>query len=375
MVSTEIRSSATTENNFVPEERKIIPVKLWAALGVAFTLTSVTLFTVWILSGPERTPPGPSTIPTWMRWSLDIQIAIGWVAAVGVVWFFLIKPWRRQRRLTTDGMLIIGFVIAYWQDTIVNSLQPWSLYNTRIQNWGSWNNFMPGWSTPHGERVAEPAIWAVPTYIWGLFGVTVFASFMMRKFKQRWPQVTNLQLVLMLFAFMVIVDLVVEVLWIRSGIYVYNGVPTPKWLTLFDGKWYQFPLSEPIILGATMTGWGCLRYFRDDKGNTIVERGIEEMKCSTKAKQRYRLFALTAGVHLVVLFGYSFPMAFLGLHIRDWPDDIVQRSYFTNTLCGPGTDYACPSQHLPIPHRKSAAVRSDGTLFVPDGMDIQKVTK
>jgi hypothetical protein len=46
----------------------------------------------------------------------------------------------------------------------------------------------------------------------------------------------------------------------------------------------------------------------------------------------------------------------------------VKRSYLTNSLCGPGTDYACYQEGVPIPRGSSSIhIAPDGTSVVPEG--------
>lgn len=42
-----------------------------------------------------------------------------------IVYYLIVRPWRRERRLTLDGMLVIGFASIYWQDPLANYTQNW----------------------------------------------------------------------------------------------------------------------------------------------------------------------------------------------------------------------------------------------------------
>src|SRR5437667_171266 len=67
------------------------------------------------------------------------------------------------------------------------------------------------------------------------------------------------------------------------------------------GKTYQFPLYEPFIFGLTWMAPGALRYFRDDKGRSVVERGIDESKISRRRANGLRLLAVIGFLNLVYL--------------------------------------------------------------------------
>jgi hypothetical protein len=71
---------------------------------------------------------------------------------------------------------------------------------------------------------------------------------------------------------------------------------------------------------------------------------------------------------------YVLPNLFLGLHTQEWPADVQSRSYFTDYLCGQGTDRACPGPAVPNLRNdnatggaRSAYVDRDGRLVLPPG--------
>lgn len=374
MVRTATRSE-TQPNAGVRPVKRMVPVKWWASLGAVYVALDVYLLTRWFASGPRRTPPGDSTLPNWMRMSIDIQLVVGWVLCAIVIYLFLIRPWIREKQLTLDGMFVIAFASLYWQDSLQNAVNPGALWNSRIINWGSWDNFIPGWRYPNGERVAEILPFGLPMYIWALFTGTVFLCYVMRRAKERRPHLSKWKIGWICFGCACLID-VIEPFWVRTGIYVWTAVPTPSWLTLWDKHWYQFPLHEPLLFGLTWTSWACVRYFKNDRGQTIAERGIDQLTISPKRKQGLRLLALIGIMNLLFFVTYMIPAIPLSLYNRAWPEDIVKRSYFTNMLCGPGTDRHCPDPRVPIPHGspytrgESVYTGVDGTLVIPPSNDL-----
>jgi hypothetical protein len=62
----------------------------------------------------------------------------------------------------------------------------------------------------------------------------------------------------------------------------------------------------------------------------------------------------------------------IGLHPAAWPRDVQSRSYFTDYICGAGTDRACPGPAVPLvrndngnPRAGSAYLDPTGKLVVP----------
>jgi hypothetical protein len=150
---------------------------------------------------------------------------------------------------------------------------------------------------------------------------------------------------------------------IRLGLYAYPGA-IPGW-TVNQGKYYQFPIYQVVLTSGLFTAWASIRYFRNDKGQTIAERGIERVQAGPRAHTGLRLLALIGVCNAVFAVVYIVPSQFFALHAGAWPKDIVDRSYLTDGLCGPGTTYACPGSDVPIPRPRSSHLGPDGNLVPP----------
>jgi hypothetical protein len=279
---------------------------------------------------------------------------------VFVVWFVL-RPWRRARHLTLDVLLCLAFQFVFWQDDAMNFIQPQVVFNAALFNRGSWYSHLPGWISPNAELFAWPPLLYL-AYTWGLFGGAMLGSWLIGRMKQRWPHASTLQVVATLFAGFLALEFVMEPLILRVGLWSYPG--TIGWLTLFGGERYQFPVYEGLLMAWLWTAWSCFRYFRNDRGQTLAERGVERLTLPGKAKQGVRFLALVGACNVIFL-GYNIPMILAGLYSGPWPEDIISRSYMTNGICGPGTDYACPGPGVPIHRPSSAHLDPDGRLVAP----------
>jgi hypothetical protein len=82
-------------------------------------------------------------------------------------------------------------------------------------------------------------------------------------------------------------------------------------------------------------------------------------------KAGIRLLALIGLGNVLFFFVYNMPQGILGLYSSPWPQDILDRSYLTDGLCGPGTSYACPGPGVPIPRPDSAHLGPNGELMIP----------
>ncbi len=339
-------TSHTVPLGIVAETRRVKPVKWWAAVGGACVALQVWVFAAWILSGDATpTKPGPSPMPTWMLVSVRAQEAAGVIAAIAVGYFVLIRPWRRAGHITLDGMLVLCFLGIWWQDPMINYSQAAGTYNAHLLNFGSWTTKIPGWLSPNGQLLPEPVIWTTTAYMTAVFGAVVMSNIVMRKAKERFPGLGTVGLIAVCLGFFLVFDLLVELVWVRTGIYFYPGAI--RSLSIFPGRYYQFPVYEVFLFGGSWAAWGCLRYFRDDKGRTVAERGIDDMRATPRQKTWLRFLALVGIVNVLYLW-CNVGWQLFALHADAWPKDITSRSYMTDGLCGPGTTYACPGPDVPI---------------------------
>jgi hypothetical protein len=191
----------------------------------------------------------------------------------------------------------------------------------------------------------------------------------MRRAKARWPHFGTLQLLGCCFAFMVVLDLVLEVvIWMPLGAYQYPGA---SHLTIFGGTYHQFPIWEAPMFGAFLTGVAALRYFRNDKGETFAERGLHKLRISNGRKTALRFLALLAAGQAMFFLIYNLPVSIIAAHETTWPADITKRSYLTDGICGAGTNRACPGPSIPIENNdKSFYLSPTGKLIAPPGAQL-----
>jgi hypothetical protein len=345
---------------------KFKPVKLWATVGAAFLALETYAVTAWIVSGKAtRTPTGEDPVPTYMKVFIHGWEILGIPALVVFLYFFLVRPWRREGHITTDGLFCLVFGTIWWQDPMSNWIAPMFTYNSELWNFGNWTSNIPGWFMPNSNLVGESPLWIAPLYVYLAFGAAVAGCTVMRKAKERWPQLGTFGLIGVCAGFFVFFDLVLEPTVMLMGFWTYpNAIP---WLTLFHGHYYQFPIYEALM---TCVGWTALssaRYFKNDKGQTFAERGIDKVRASRGQKTVLRFLALAGICNSAILFGYNIPIQFFNANGSPWIDDIKNRSYFTDGLCGPGTEYKCWGPGTPYPRGRSPHLDPGGGLVVPKG--------
>lgn len=364
---TAAEAQLTTSLPVAVQSRKLCPVKWWAGFGVLMVAVQAWAFGHWIVTGlATPTPTGPDEAPRWMTITIWTFQAVCLVVGIAGIYWFVIRPWRRDGRLNFDSFMVIGFYLTFWQDPLLNYFQRWATYNSNLYNFGSWTSSIPGWASPDGHLMPEPLFFVVPTYGIVCFLMVMLLSQVMKKAKQKWPRLGVAGTIGVAFAFFVVFGGIVEQLWMRMGIYAYPGAI--RALTLFSGHYYQYPVYEAVIFAATFTAWASVRYFRNDKGESVVERGLHELQTSERSKSWLRGLALVGALNAAMLFVYNAPLQFFAMHADEWPADIVNRSYLTDGFCGPGTTYACSGSDTPVPRRGGDHKDPNGEL-VPAGED------
>jgi hypothetical protein len=324
------------------------PVMWWGLIGGAFFAFALYLVIRWV-SGPwfHSVSPGPIQPPTWMKAVQIAWMAIGIPLAGWFVWHFLIAPWRRNGRPTSDGLMVLACFCLVIQDPWSSYVQNWFGYNAWLPNMGSWVHGIPGWmayGTPE-HQIVEPILWSPFMYCYSFFTIICIGCWFMRRCATRWPGIGQIRLIAICFVFMMVIDFVLEgVVFLPLGFYTNAG---GHW-AIFPQSYMKFPLHEAVLGGGMFALLSSVRYFTDDRGNTLAERGVETTKLGSFRSAGLRFLAIYGALSVIVLCAYNIPTAVFAAHSTAWPDDIQKRSYLLDGLCGAGTNRACPGPGVPI---------------------------
>ena len=336
------------------------PVQAFAVVGALLLAVEAYLLLRWI-TGPQfqSVSPGPSIQPDWMRITLDVGQVVCPIAAGWFIYWFAIRPWRRQRRLTPEGMLCVAMLLTSLYDPLSSYFQVWFTYNANLVNRGWIAAYIPGWISYHapGASIAWPPLIIPSFYVFGASGIVILTTYLMRAAVRRWPTVSNLRLLGAVWVATFLLCLVAEgLLFVRLGFWTLDGgLPA-----IFNDHYYRYPWNEALVAANGFTMLCALMYYRNDRGETFVERGIETLRGSTGRRATLQALAFFGGIQLTVLLGYHLPQVFIAGNSVEWPADIQQRSYFNNHLCGDGTGRACPGPGVPIARPESGHLDPDG---------------
>lgn len=324
-----------------PAFTRVVPVRGWGTFGAVVLAAQAALLMRWIASPYfHHVGSGATPVPFWMKLTL-----VGWqvalpVAGCTVVYLFVVRPWRRDRRLTVDGLLVCAFATLWVQDPMSAYGGEWFTYNAWLVNMGSWVHNVPGWmtnGTPE-HQIAYPLLIVPGAYICIFLLVSRLGCWVMRSVKNRYPAMGRVPLVASCFVAMALFDVVFEgIIFMPLGAWEYPG---GHW-AIFANTYHKYPLNEALTTGLIFTAFAAIRYFVDDRGQTVAERGSEAIAGRDRTQWTVRVLAVTGLVQLAMFCGYTAPNFVFGLHSTSWNQDTQSRSYLTYT-CGPSVGIACP---------------------------------
>lgn len=331
------------------EARSKPPVVQWAWAG-AFALLFILYVMITWMTGPNFKPtnPGPDQLSViqaaFIFWVQVVTIILGIVAMALMV----VRPWIREGQLTTTGMLYICWLTLFFQDPMMNYTSASVLYNSYMVNMGTWTmGSTPGWTSPLGNHLPEPLLLIIIGYTIIGYCLCFPVLAVLNKIKAKNPAISKPMLAAIGILILIVLDTIFESLLLRTGVYAYPG--GIREITLFAGETYQFPMTEGIFyggftIGATMV----LLLYRDDKGQTFVERGLENIKLGKVTKQWVKFLALFGYVHISMFVVFTIPMQWLATHSDPYPEGYP--SYMINGMCvyGENSDQ-CPGPGVMMP--------------------------
>jgi Spirocyclase AveC-like len=343
------------------------PVVWWALLGAAFVALAAYIHLSWIISGDAtHVGTGPTPVPSYMSIAAHAQEVIFGILIVVLAYALVIRPRIREGRIGFDGLLFLAMFTVWWQDPLYNYVSTGFTYNSAFLNLGGWAGHVPGWSSPNPQKFAEPLIWDVSFYVVVSVLAIIYVSRLMSWAQRRWPALTTGKLLVGLFCGLVVADFVLEFAWVLAGSYSYAG--TIGSLTIFPSHYFRFPLYESLLAAMLFMGWIPLYHFRNDKGERLIERGIDRVRAGAGGKNLIRFLALAGALNLVFLVFNNVWVNAFQLHAGTWPRTLQERSYFTHGMCGEGTSYQCGGTNISLPRGGNEIhIGREGRVVAPPG--------
>jgi hypothetical protein len=220
---------------------------------------------------------------------------------------------------------------------------------------GGWSNFIPFWKTPNTSQLPEPLLLLGGAYLgWFFMGPMMFGTKLINWLKRRF-RLSTFGAFAVLWPILFVLE-AIALFWMAiSEFMTFPGVVHS--MSLFAGKPYQYPLYDCVMGAFLFEAYAALHYFRDDKGRTFVERGIDSLRWPGWARKFTAQMAIAGYIQVVLIFGYLVPYTVIIQHVDSYPQ---MKSYMNPDVCGPHTDYACPDKTwVPIPSKTSLHITPD----------------
>ena len=285
-------------------------------------------------------------MPELTKWVIHITQVISPLVCAFIIGRFLLWPLLRERKFGLDGMLVVAYFTLWFQDPMGNLVSTQLYYSAYWINMGSWTlGSFPGWISPAGNHLPEPILVMGFGYLWLGFLTGLAACALMTRLRNRFPRMSGVELTLAALALAIVLDVSAEVALAAAGTFAWPGAI--EGLSLFHGEPYQFPMYEGVLFGAVIASGGVLRFFRDDRGLTFVERGAERLRYAQPVVTGVRFLAVYGFMHLFMATVYSVPMVFFGMHSDPF---LRYPSHLENGMCvvGPQLDQ-CPGPGIAMP--------------------------
>jgi hypothetical protein len=327
--------------------------RFWIFNGACWFVFCITVWGLWI-TGPDFRPNHIGVDQASWGYVIFIRImdVISILLAVAQVWYFIIRPKRRTGRLSFDGIFFLACWMLYMQEPWIDYNSDQFLYTTVDFNMGSWCRYVPGWNSPNAELIPVGSIIWCLSYL-TLVGLWAYCgSQLMGWMRRRWPKLSGWQLIGLCYLAFIPADLILEHFIVATQLFNYaSTVPS---LTLDAGKTYQFPLYETVSWCGTLTLLASVHFFRNDAGETFAARGLNRIKVGQGGRTFLHFLAILGICQTGFFLTYNVPYFYWSTKGGAYPP---YKEYKIAGLCGPGTNYDCPSLTTPLAKAQSPTNR------------------
>lgn len=255
----------------VPSGAGLNPTTALAGLGVLVVVYELWTWAAWLAAGPQQITSYRDTSSS--SWSVARLYEVLVVLVAAALLATVVRQCRNQHRLTLDAKLLIGGVAALFWDPFGNFVQPAFFYSSNWLNLNSWTGFAPLVVNPDASRMPEP-LFICLVYPFGLLAFAMAMNSVMRLVRRRRPDASNLAVLGAGSAAGVLLGMALEAPMFLLHLWSLPGAPAE--LSLL-GNAQRYAAVEYLTTGFVFAGWGTLRFFRDDEGRALTERGLERL--------------------------------------------------------------------------------------------------
>jgi len=299
---------------------------LWASFGLIWVLTALQAVIRWIFSPDFAVAPviGPDHYATWRMVFLRILEAASMGVVLAFLYFCVFRPlWitrltldgpetKYTGHLSLDGKFVIGGICAWIADGFLNCQVYLFAWNAHSVNLGVWTRFLPFHNPSGPTQYAEGLLWGMPMYVYFCAGVALVACTVVAPLRKRYPGMSDVTLMVVIWCGEFVFDFVLENVIIRTT-HAYAFPKTYKPLTLWSGEVHQFPIYESVFVATLGSAYTRARMsaMEDPKGLSPVERGYE--RWPAVLHDAVRALAVIGFCAAATISFYHLPLNWLGI--------------------------------------------------------------
>jgi Spirocyclase AveC-like len=292
----------------------------------------------WLASGPHAVTTGRDAYSFSWWWARGIEVAA--VATALVLLLGSIRRSRRDRRVSFELKLWIALLLTSFWDSITNVLQPIWFYSTNFVNLNEWWGHAPGFVSPAGGHEPFPIVALV-----FLYPCFVLESRLAAKawgaLRRAYPGISNVRLLGAGLAGALAVGALVSMVFVLPHLWAGPGMGP----MILSTDRYRWSLAEFLYVGSWSTTICAVRFFVDDQGLALTERGFEHLP--PVRRDLAGILATTAWCSLAVIV-LSLVVTASGLYARPYPTRYP--AHLPNVVCEiPGDPDTAGNAYGPCP--------------------------
>ncbi|MEW6472842.1 MAG: spirocyclase AveC family protein [Actinomycetota bacterium] len=322
------------------------------ALGAVLVVVQAWTWSAWLADGPSQVTEfqNPADFTFKAARVMEAVAAVAFVAMAA----WIVARCLRERRLIFDAKLFVAGLSALWLDAWTNFAAPIWFYSTNFTNTPPPTAYLPGVINPVMKDMPFPTLFHFFNYPLACVGAGIIVSALLTRLRRRFPTWSVRRLLVLCALFGMGFDLVYESFMIRTGMWAFPG--TPDELALWGTQAGKFPIFEIVPAGLAFAAFGALRFFRDDRGDHVTERGLRN-----ETPRRQATISLLATIAVINLLWIAMCTIQVVAGFYADPYKPMQPALVANICDAPldtggqrtGTRYGpCPEQGRPIPVRR-----------------------
>ena len=336
------------------------PVRGWswphmlALIGVPILAWNAWTIVAWLADGPA--PVHDFRDQNSLTWNVARVIEAIVVLGSALVIVYLVRSCRRAGRiLTFEVMFCLACATMTWSDFGMNFFQPIFVASSNFINVNNSCGHMPFVVNPDCGRAPDPILFWFLTQAFLIPACAIGVSKLVGRARNRWPGISTAKLFGLVLAMGLAIALG-EIPVVAMGVWTYAG---PQWMSVPLGHGTQYPVVAWVQTGLFFAFCAALYTFRNDKGQTLAERGLE--RTTPRRRTAITIMALYGAVQIIAWVPGAMPMTALSFFQDGWPK---LPAHLVNDVCDApgveGTRYGvCPGgPGYRMPGRNSLPGRS-----------------